>query len=255
MAIVRFAGGRAKVLREIGRPDVARDVSAALLWERLGWRGFRPKVEAAADEAVEAARRGGPQRRDLTELPTFTVDPASARDFDDAVSARREDGGVRVWIHIADVAAHVTPGSELDREAAERANSTYVPGAVEPMLPRALSADACSLVPGVERLAVTTEIEFAESGEPRSAGFYRSLIRSDHRLDYDQLDEIFAGRESAPERGRGAARDRPRGRRRARRAAGEGALCTWIRASPSSSSTTRATSPARAACRRRRRTA
>jgi len=198
LALVRFAGGRAKVLREVGRPDVARDVSAALLWERLGWRGFRAKLEAAADEAVDAARRSGPRRRDLTELPTFTVDPATARDFDDAVSARREEGGIRVWIHIADVAAHVTPGSELDREAAERANSTYVPGAVEPMLPRALSADACSLVPGVERFAVTTEIEFAESGEPRSAGFYRSLIRSDHRLDYDQLDEIFAGRESAP---------------------------------------------------------
>ena len=199
LAIVRFAGGRAEALREIGRPGVARDVSAALLWERLGWRGFRPKIEAAADDAVDAARRGGPRRRDLTELATFTVDPASARDFDDAVSARREDGGIRVWIHIADVAAHVTPGSELDREAAERANSTYVPGAVEPMLPRALSADACSLVPGAERLAVTTEIEFAESGEPRSAGFYRSLIRSDHRLDYEQLDQIFAGRESAPD--------------------------------------------------------
>jgi ribonuclease R len=66
------------------------------------------------------------------------------------------------------------------------------------MLPRALSADACSLVPGAERLAVTTEIEFGASGEPRSANFYRSRIRSDSRLDYDQLDEIFAGREQAP---------------------------------------------------------
>lgn len=199
IAFVRFGGGRAKVLRQIGRPDVARDVAAALLWEKLGWRGFRNKIEAAAEEAATTARGRGPRRRDLTDLPTFTVDPASARDFDDAVSARREGDGVRLWIHIADVAAHVAPGSPLDTEAAGRANSTYVPGTVEPMLPGALSSDACSLVPGAERLAVTTEIEFGPQGEPRSTGFYRSLIRSDHRLDYDQLDEVFAGSGRAPE--------------------------------------------------------
>ena len=68
-------------------------------------------------------------RRDLTALSTFTVDPATARDFDDAVSAQREGDGARVWVHIADVAAHVRPGSPLDLEARRRANSTYVPGA------------------------------------------------------------------------------------------------------------------------------
>jgi len=73
-----------------------------------------------------------------------------------------------------------------------------VPGAVEPMLPRALSDDACSLAPEVERLAVTSEIELGADGVPRSARFYRSRIRSDARLDYDQLDEAFAGRVAAP---------------------------------------------------------
>jgi ribonuclease R len=115
------------------------------------------------------------------------------------VSAAREGDGVRLWIHIADVAAHVRPGSALDREGQARANSTYVPGMVEPMLPEALSSGACSLSPGVERLAVTTEIELAADGRVRRTSFYRSRIRSDVRLDYDGLDQVFAGRAAPPE--------------------------------------------------------
>ena len=144
-----------------------------------------------------AESRGGP-RRDLTDLPTFTVDPATARDFDDAVSAHREGETTRLWIHIADVAAHVPPGSPLDIEALRRANSTYAPGAVEPMLPHALSEEACSLAPGVERLAVTAEVELDADGRPGGAAFYRSRIRSDARLDYDELDVVFSGRAEAP---------------------------------------------------------
>ena len=198
MALVDERGGRARVLRPLGSPEKARDVVEALLWERLG-RGFPERLEQEAEEAAArtAARPGS--RRDLVELATFTVDPATARDFDDAVSAACEGDGMRLWIHIADVAAHVRPGSDLDREAAERANSTYVPGMVEPMLPHALSSGACSLSPGVERLAVTTEIELAADGAVRRVSFYRSRIRSDARLDYDDLDEIFAGRAAPPE--------------------------------------------------------
>jgi ribonuclease R len=169
-----------------------------MLREQLGFRGFPAALEAEAAAAPAAAERQSGPRRDLTALSTFTVDPATARDFDDAVSAQREGAGARVWIHIADVAAHVRPGSPLDVEARRRANSTYVPGAVEPMLPHALSSDACSLSPGVERLAVTVEIELGPGAEPRSTRFYRSRIRSDARLDYDQLDVIFAGRAKPP---------------------------------------------------------
>ena len=169
-----------------------------MLREELGFRGFRPTIEGEAREAATWAERESGPRRDLTALATFTVDPATARDFDDAVSAQREGDGARVWIHIADVAAHVKPGSLLDEEARRRANSTYIPGAVEPMLPHALSSEACSLAPGVERLAVTTEVEFGPGLEPRKATFYRSRIRSDARLNYDELDEIFAGRARPP---------------------------------------------------------
>lgn len=170
-----------------------------MLRERLGSRGFRASLEVEAARAAEVAERDTLPRRDLTALATFTVDPATARDFDDAVSAQREGDGARVWIHIADVAAHVRPGSPLDLEARRRGNSTYVPGAVEPMLPLALSSDACSLAAGVERLAVTAEIELGPGAKPRSTRFYRSRIRSDIRLDYDELDAIFSGRARAPE--------------------------------------------------------
>jgi len=194
----RGRGGAAPRERQRQRPT-AREAVADLLAEQLGFRGFRPQLEDEARRAAEQAERLSLRRRDLTELATFTVDPATARDFDDAVSAQREGEGFRLWIHIADVAAHVRPGSGLDLEARRRANSTYVPGAVEPMLPLALSSDACSLAPGVERLAVTTEIELGPGARPRSTRFYRSLIRSDARLDYDQLDEVFAGRTPPPE--------------------------------------------------------
>ena len=198
MALIEFGPGRARVVRRLGSPDRARDVVEALLWERLGKRGFDDAVENEAKAAAERAIAEPGAREDLTDMATFTVDPATARDFDDAVSARRVKDGVRLWIHIADVAAHVSPGSELEREAFRRANSTYVPGTVEPMLPKALSADACSLAPGVERLAVTTEIELGGAGEVRSSRFYRSRIRSDARLDYNQLEEVFAGRAKPP---------------------------------------------------------
>jgi ribonuclease R len=194
----RGAGSRGGTLSRRDGPTSARDAVADLLEERLGLRGFSGLVEEEATSAAEAAEAGSLPRRDLTELATFTVDPATARDFDDAVSAQREGKGWRVWVHIADVAAHVRPGSPLDMEALRRANSTYVPGTVEPMLPHVLSSGACSLSPGVERLAVSAEIELDATAVPTRTRFYRSRIRSDARLDYDQLDRVFDGSEEPP---------------------------------------------------------
>ena len=190
-----LVGARGKVLRVLGRPDVARDVLEAFLLHRGLRRRFDPLVER---EAREPSLPEVP-RADLRDLPTFTIDPPTARDFDDAVSAERlEDGAVRVWVHIADVAAHVRPGSHVDREAFRRSTSVYVPGLVEPMLPEALSNQACSLVPFQDRLAVTVEMDF-EGARTRRTAFHRSIIRSDKRLAYPEVDEIFAGAASAEE--------------------------------------------------------
>ncbi len=199
IVLCRIDRRSAQPLVDLGRADNPRDVVGALLADRGLRPTFRDRHEAEARSAIERLERDPGPRRDLTSEPTFTVDPATARDFDDAISARREGDGFRIWVHIADVAAHVKPDSGLDREALARANSTYAPGTVSPMLPESLSSGACSLRPGVERLAVTAEIELSAKGEAKSASFYRSLIRSDERLDYDHLDRIFAGREHAPE--------------------------------------------------------
>ena len=198
MVLADFTGRGARVLRKLGSPTRAADVVSALIWEGGLDRGFEAEVEAEAEAVAGSPSAVGDGRRDLTALDTFTVDPATARDFDDAVSAQPDGDGTRLWLHIADVAAHVRPGGALEREAFARGTSTYVPGSVEPMLPRALSDDACSLAPGVERLAVTMEVRLSAAGQPRDASFYRSVIRSDARLDYDQLDRVFAGAEPAP---------------------------------------------------------
>ncbi len=191
-------GGRAVVARRLGRPDVARDVIEALMIDRGLRRRFDPAVEREARLADESEPRLE-GRRDLRELATFTIDPATARDFDDAISAAREDDGSwRIWVHIADVANYVTPRSLVDREAYRRGTSVYVPGAVEPMLPPELSNHACSLVPGQDRLAVTVEMRIAGQQAQRPA-FYRSVIRSDARLEYGQVDRIFGGEERAEE--------------------------------------------------------
>ena len=190
-------GGHGKVVRRIGRPDVARDVLEALLVDRGLRRRFDPLVEREARAAAETV--AGPERTDLRGLPTFTIDPPTAKDFDDAISAESlEDGGIRVWVHIADVAAHVKPGGAVDREAFRRATSVYVPGLVEPMLPEALSNRACSLVPHEDRLAVTVELDF-DGERVRRTAFHRSVIRSDARLDYARVDRVFAGIERADE--------------------------------------------------------
>ena len=138
-----------------------------------------------------------------------------------------------MWVHIADVAAFVAPGSLVDREARRRTTSIYVPGAVEPMLPAALSNDHCSLRPGEDRLAVSVELEIDGARVVRAA-FMRSLIRSDERLDYDRVDRIFAGAERAAEPWADGARGRARGG--ARRSARSGCGAAASRSPPPSRS-------------------
>jgi ribonuclease R len=188
----------ARVIRRLGRPDRARDVLEGLMLDRGLHRNYARSAAAEAEQAASDPYAAD-ARVDLTALPTFTIDPDDARDFDDAVSAVREDDGrIRVWIHIADVTAYVRPGGTLEGEAYRRGTSVYVPGSVEPMLPEVLSNQACSLRPGEERLAVTVEMEL-DGAAALNVRFHRSRVRSDARLTYGQVDDVFAGRARAEE--------------------------------------------------------
>ena len=136
-------------------------------------------------------------RVDLRDQLTFTIDPETAKDFDDAIAVLPEGDGLRAWVHIADVSYFVPAGSPLDRGAAARALSTYVPGLVAPMLPHELADDLCSLRPHQDRLCVTVEVPF--HGPELTQGesvFYRSVIRSRERFTYGGVEQILAGRES-----------------------------------------------------------
>ncbi|MDX6619845.1 MAG: ribonuclease, partial [Gaiellales bacterium] len=104
-----------------------------------------------------------------------------------------------VWVHIADVASYVKPGGALDAEAQRRTCSVYVPGSVEPMLPLALSADACSLRPGEVRRVVSVDLRIAADGKPGAPRARRALIRSRARLSYDEAHEVLAGRRHHPQ--------------------------------------------------------
>ncbi|MDT8435268.1 MAG: ribonuclease R [Gemmatimonadota bacterium] len=185
-----------RVTRVLGRPgDPGVDVLAVLLGHQLPL-DFPPDVVA---EARRVARRGIrpedlAQREDLRDRRTFTIDPADARDHDDALSARRHpDGSLEIGVHIADVSFYVKRGSALDREAAERATSIYLVDRVVPMLPEELSGGLCSLVPDEDRLVVSILYDVSADGAVRGRRIVRGVIRSAARLSYERAQALLEG--------------------------------------------------------------
>lgn len=133
------------------------------------------------------------KREDLRLVPMVTIDDADAKDLDDAVSLQRRGSGYSLGVHIADVAYYVREGSALDREAAKRATSVYLPDRVIPMFPPLLSNDICSLNPGSLRLAVSVFMDLREDGELENYRFFPSMISVDKRMTYDAVNGILAG--------------------------------------------------------------
>ena len=189
LVVVRLGRGRAKIEEVLGPASRIEPVLEGLLWHEGLRASHAPLPPLPADDE--------PDRVDLRHLFAFTIDPEGAKDFDDALTFQREGDGVRAWVHIADVSAYVPAGSPLDRDAAERGVSTYVPGRVAPMLPHELSDEACSLRPHQDRRCVTVEILFGADLEPGEPRFYRSLIRSRERLTYGHAQAVLAGDERA----------------------------------------------------------
>lgn len=183
-----------KVLGRRGEPSV--DTQSII--EQYG---FAQEFSAAAlEDAHRAAESFDPEaamegREDLTDRTIVTIDPADARDFDDAISLEcHDDGTVELGVHIADVSHFVTPGSPLDAEAMQRSNSVYLHRAVIPMLPEVLSNGVCSLQERETRLTKSAFITYDRDGNVLATRFANSVIRSTKRLSYEQASAALDGK-------------------------------------------------------------
>jgi len=189
----RFGLPVARVIDRIGDVSTEKAISLIALEEHGIPYVFPPSVLAEA-EAAEPADMA--DREDWRELPLITIDPADARDHDDAVHAEpdpEQPGAVIVTVAIADVAWYVLPGSALDREAVRRGNSVYFPGRVVPMLPERISNDLCSLREAEDRPALAVRMWFDAEGRKKRHRFHRVMMRSAAKLSYQQAQAGFDG--------------------------------------------------------------
>ncbi|WP_018428143.1 ribonuclease R [Hoeflea sp. 108] len=192
----RYGLPRAKVVTVLGSLTNEKAVSMIAIHAHDIPHIFPSEVLAEA-EAVKPATLDG-KREDWRELPLVTIDPADAKDHDDAVYAEPDTdeknvGGVIVTVAIADVAAYVRPGSALDHEALKRGNSVYFPDRVVPMLPERISNDLCSLREGVDRPALAVRMTFSAEGRKVRHSFHRVMMRSAARLSYPQAQAAIDG--------------------------------------------------------------
>lgn len=179
--------------------DPSIDVDAAIEEFDLHSEFPAAALEEARTWQKKRGYKGGKERKDLTALECVTIDPESARDFDDAISiAKDKRGHFHLGVHIADVAAYVTSGSALDKEARARSNSTYFPGKVVPMLPEELSNDLCSLIPDVPRLTCSALMEFDAKGNLLHYRIVRSTICSRKRFTYEEAKEVLDKKRKSP---------------------------------------------------------
>ena len=186
---------RARILNRLGDPSAPKAVSLIAIHQHGIPDDFPDKVVAEADAAKPMGLKG---REDLRQMPLITIDPADARDHDDACYAEadtdpKNPGGHVIWVAIADVAAYVTPGSALDREARKRGNSSYFPDRVVPMLPDRLSGDLCSLHEGVPRPCLAVRMQIDAEGNKISHRFVRGMMQSAASLHYTEVQDAIDG--------------------------------------------------------------
>ncbi len=182
-------GPTVRIDRPLGRSGTLPAEIAAVCCAMGIPMDFSPEAEREAAEFHEPGNAG--ERLDLSDRLLVTIDPADARDFDDAVGVERTQGGYRVTVAIADVSHYVRPGTVLDAEAFDRATSVYFPGTCSPMLPEALSSDLASLRPGRPRLAVVVVLEVDGLGRVTGRRAERALVRSRRRLAYEEAQELL----------------------------------------------------------------
>ncbi len=182
-----------KIIDVLGEPGENDTEMHAILAEfGLPYR-FEPQVEeAAAKIPVKIEEKEIKRRKDMRGVLTFTIDPADAKDFDDAVSYEELPGGnCQVGIHIADVTHYVRPNDIIDKEACERGTSVYLVDRTVPMLPEVLSNNLCSLRAGEDKLTYSAIFEMTPAGKVVNRWFGRTIINSDRRYSYEQAQEII----------------------------------------------------------------
>lgn len=188
----------ARIVERHGDVSAPGKISLVAIHEQGLPTQFSPAALAEAGAAKPASPAG---REDLRDLPLITIDPADARDHDDAVFAEPDSdpqnpGGWHIIVAIADVAHFVRPGSALDRDARLRGNSAYFPDRVLPMLPEDLSNGLCSLMPGADRAVMAVHIWLDAGGEKRRHRFARAIMRSAANIAYEEVEAAMAGRAS-----------------------------------------------------------
>ncbi len=182
------------VTRVLGKPLENNAEMLSLALEKGFDDSYPPEVEAEAKAIHEKGITEDEiaNRRDFRQTTTFTIDPADAKDFDDAVSIKfLENGNTEVGIHIADVSHYVVPGSALDKEAYRRATSVYLVDRTIPMLPEVLSNELCSLNPDVDRLTMSAVFEITPKFEVVSEWFGKTVIHSHYRFTYENAQEVL----------------------------------------------------------------
>jgi ribonuclease R len=192
----RFGLARARVLSVIGSVASEKAISMIAIYSH-GIPHVFPK--AVLDEAEAAKPAPLSQREDWRRLPLITIDPADAKDHDDAVYAELDPSpdnpdGVIVTVAIADVSWYIRPGAELDREALKRGNSVYFPDRVVPMLPERISNDLCSLREGEDRPALAVRMVFSREGRKAGHTFHRVMMKSAAKLSYQQAQAAIDGK-------------------------------------------------------------
>lgn len=183
----------AEIIDVLGYPGMHETEIHAILAEfELPYK-FPEKVEADAEMIpAEITDKELRSRRDFRNVPTFTIDPADARDFDDALSIRQlENGNYEVGVHIADVTNYVKPGSLTEKEAQQRATSVYLVDRVVPMLPERLSNHICSLNPSEDKLTFSAVFELDQRSEVVNEWFGRTIINSDRRFSYEEAQKVI----------------------------------------------------------------
>ena len=178
-----------KVMEILGKSNDP-EVEVKSILRKFGIRqGFPSKI---IKEAKTVAKENQPNdRKDLTDLLTFTIDGELAKDFDDAVSLESMGEGYRLGVHIADVSHFVTENSHLDEEAFERGTSVYYADGVIPMLPEILSNEACSLKPNEVRLTLSVIIDFDHKGNALATQIHKSFIKSQRRFTYNEVAKLL----------------------------------------------------------------